>query len=202
MTFVALPDRAIHQPFTKAIYDILRADLNAGVMRPIAEVTLAAPAASIDLAAIAADWSHLRVEAYLRGTSASPGIGVLLRFNGDTGANYDAQTLYSNGAAVAGTEALAGTSIPLGAGTIPAANAPANAFGLVVVEIGDYAGAHQKACMASAAGKLGTASGNVYTVETAGFWRSNAAITSISITPSAGNFDTGSRVTLYGLGGI
>lgn len=203
MAFTTVVDKTVGDTFTEAMWDTyIKDNMNKGVVRPIAETTLSVAAASIDFTSIAADWSHLLLVAVLRGTNASAGITANLRFNGDAGANYDRQHLFSNNTTIAASEQVAVAQIDLGGGQIPAATAPADVFGLVLVEIAHYASAKNKVCLARVAGKVGSGTGSFYTFELAGFWRSNAVITSVALLPSAGNFDIGCRATLYGMGGI
>lgn len=179
----------------------LRDNLNKGVVRPIAETTLSVAAASIDFSSIAADWSHLMIDFYGRGDAAVTATSCLLRFNADTGANYDYERVYGEGAAVAAAEALAATSL-LVVGRLPGASAPANVFGAGAITVPYYASANQKTMHAAGMGKRGVAAGDLGVEAISGFWRNVAAITQITLLPASGNFAIGTRATLYGMGGI
>jgi hypothetical protein len=200
--FTAVADKAAGSIFTEADWDtFLRDNLNKGVMRPIAEVTLASPAALIDFTSIAADWSHLQLIAYLRGDTAAAETTVLARLNNDSGANYDYQSGTFSAAVAAAAETLAATSMRVG--QCPANTAGANLFSLTVIDLVHYAGAtNHKVAASRCAHKRGTASGDLTKYEFGGHWRSTAAINRVTLLPGAGNFQTGSRITLYGMGGI
>ncbi|MGH2962310.1 MAG: hypothetical protein ACRDL3_08975 [Solirubrobacterales bacterium] len=172
------------------------------MIRPIAETTLASDAASIDFISIAADWSHLMLATMGRSSQAASTLeSVNARFNNDGAANYDQQDIRGTGASATATEGLAGTSIAIG--QVPAASAPANVFGPTLALIPSYAHATpQKAMVALGGLKWGTTTGTLRFRAAAGFWRSAAAINQITLLLSAGNFAAGTRVTLYGMGGI
>jgi hypothetical protein len=124
-----------------------------------------------------------------------------VRFNGDTGANYDAQSIHNSAATTAAAgENLAATSGMIDRGVSPGGSAAASEFGVVVTLIPAYTDTvGQKGAISIIAGRSGTASGNLSAMLCATFWRSTAAVNRITILPSSGNFVTGSRVTLYGL---
>jgi hypothetical protein len=199
--FVTVPDKALNDLFTEAMWDTyIKDDLNTGVVRPIAEATLTGTAASIDITSIAASWSHLFVVLFARSDTAAGNSAPTLRFNGDAGANYDHQSVRGNANAASAAETFAATSARLG--TIPANTAGANLFGGIGILIPHYAGANNKTFWSVCAHKQGTATGNLIMDVYSGFWRSNAAITQVTLFPGAGNFATGTRATLYGMGGI
>jgi hypothetical protein len=201
VAYIALPTKNPGDILTSALWNTyLQGNADSGFARKLADSTLAAAAASFDFTSIPATFAHLMLVLYLRGDAAVTSVDAAIRFNADSGANYDRQLLYGNAATTAASETLAGTSIGLGGGTFPAANAPATAFGQSDLCIAHYAGStKQKSMAARSSGKTGVASGNLYALLVAGFWRSAAAINEITILPSSGNWDIGSRATLYGL---
>lgn len=200
--FVPVIDKAVDDLFTESMWDTyIKDNLNKGVVRPIAEATLGSSAASIDITSIAADWSHLFLIVYARGDTAAINANVLARFNADTGANYDGQQLYGSGATPNAAESLGATSAL--AGQMPANSATANRFGSMGILIPHYANSATHKTLVSMAGLVwGTATGTLRAMLTCGVWRSAAAITQVTLLPSAGNFVTGTRATLYGMGGI
>lgn len=157
---------------------------------------------TVSLTPIANSYKQLQLVCYLRTDRAATEDDLGVRFNGDTGANYDGYSVKYNGntPTTAGAEALAATSIKL-TNAVPGNNATANVFGSVTITIPNYAGtANQKALHALAGKKIGTAAGNMHVIHGAGAWRSTSAITRIDLLPLTGtNFKAGSRVTLYGL---
>lgn len=166
----------------------------------LADTTLSGTAATIDLTSIPAHWSHLKLVFCGRGdTGTAP--AVVLRFNADTGTNYDSQLLAGQAAAASATEAFGGTTTQIG--NIPGVSDVASAAGMCVVDIPGYAGTvfHKTMCSHNTY-KTATSSGGVVIAERAGHWRSTAAINQITLLIGAGLFVVGTRVSLYGQGRI
>lgn len=171
-----------------------------GGMVKLYDSTLGAATASFDITAIAADYEFLKLALYLRGDTAAASTTALLRFNGDAAANYDRQSIAGSAAAAAVAEQFGQTSVTI-AETMPANTATANVFGFVVLEIPGYAmTVNNKVFQALASTKIGVATTNLRAQQVAGFWRSSVAITQITILPGAGNWNTGSRAILWGIG--
>jgi hypothetical protein len=163
----------------------------------IAEVVLAGTAASITFSTIPQTYRHLRLVLFGRCDNAATSKIVALRVNADTGNNYDYQYVQGNAATPGAAETFAAALITL---AVPAASAPANVFGQLDILFAFYAGANNKTVTATQAWKGGTSTGQLTLETLAGFWRSNAAITSISLTPYSGadNFVAGTIASLYG----
>lgn len=169
-----------------------------GAVTQLFDSTLAATAANFDITAISNAYNHLRLLLYARGDTAAATTNVYLRFNNDSAANYDWQYAQASAAAVTAAESFAATQAIVA--SMPANTAGANLFGDVEVSVLHYAGsANNKALIAQEVHKSGTASGNLVVAQFAAFWRSNSAISRITVLPAAGNFVAGSRCTLYGL---
>lgn len=199
MAFTVVPDKATNDILTEANWDThIKDNFNTGVPVVLANSTLSGAAASIDFTSISQSWAHLMIVAYLRGDTASTSTAGLMRFNGDTAANYDYQTQTGRAATAAAAETFAAAYIETG--SVPANTAGANLFSVNVIRIPHYAQAtNNKSASISAGLKYGTATTNQIVYGIAGFWRSNSAITQVTLLPVAGNFNTGSRATLYGL---
>lgn len=165
----------------------------------IYNTTVGAPAASVDITGIVSNYAHLLIIAYLRGDAALTSLNPLIRFNNDSSAIYDWQNLDGAGATASASTAAAQTSGRLG--YAPGSTATADVFGLVTAVIPHYAGSlDQKVYGSEYFHKHGTASGSMFTGKMAGFWRSAAAINRVTLIPSSGNWDIGSRVTVYAMG--
>ena len=198
MAFQTVPDKATGDVFTEAMWDLLKDNINGAIPVVLADSTLSVAAASIDFTGIAQDWAHLHLIGYLRGSTAATATQVYMRINGDAGSNYDFQQLYGQASTAAAGETFAADKAQVGA--CAAASAGANLFSPFTADIPFYAGGDNNKTISSAFSyKTGTSSGNLQVSSMGAFWRSNAAITSISLFPSAGNFTAGSRVTLYGM---
>jgi hypothetical protein len=166
----------------------------------LADTTLGGAAANIDLTSISGSYAHLLIVAYLRTDLAGLTGSLGLQFNGDTTASYDYQQLLGSGSGATSFEQFAQTSAR--AGSMPAASAIANSFGVSMVFIPHYAGsANNKVALSLGASKVGVTTGSMFVGGWGGFWRSSAAISRITLLSQAGgNLVAGSRVTLYGLG--
>ena len=168
-----------------------------GALSHLTEVTLAADTATITFSSIPQTARHLRLVVYGRSTNASLSDALLVRFNGDSTGSYDRQRLEANAGVVAASELFSQTSIALN--YLPGATATAGCASHVSIEIPDYARSNwQKAVTATIAEKAGSTSGFMIMGLYAGFWRSGAAITSITLSCGA-NLAAGTVATLYGL---
>lgn len=159
-------------------------------------------AASIDFTSIPAHWTHLKLVAYLRGTSATTLEVVAVQLNGDTAGNYDHIRSLANsaGASIASQRAQTLARV----GWMCSGNSPANVFDSLEILIPHYAGtANQKAMQATGTAKQAVAADTDLNVTTGGgWWRSSAAVTRVTLFAGTGNLEIGSRATLYGMGRI
>lgn len=144
-------------------------------------------------------YAHLLITTYLRSDTALGSTTFQVRFNGDSGANYDTQSLVGNAASATAAESFG--QVWLQAGVIPAATAGANLFCGGQIFIPNYAGsANNKQVIAIDANKVGTSTTNLAAHIFGSSWRSNAAINRITFLPGAGNFAAGSRITIHAMG--
>ena len=192
--FLAVPDKNVGDTFTQSMWaSYIEQNLNLGVVRPLQEVVLGSPAASVAFASIPATFAHLHIVASLVLDSGSIA-SVLLRLNSDTGANYDWQHQSAVAAVTSAAESIADTAIKVG----EVCGAIANCGLDIVVPI--YAGgSSERLVMAMAAMKSASGSGGLKRFGSVGWWRNAAAINRIDISPATGNFNTGSTFTLYGM---
>lgn len=139
---------------------------------------------------------ELRVRA--RSDVAAASTGLRLRFNSDTGANYDHILHYAKQTTTdVPVPTFAATSLNTGA--VPGASALANLFSQHRIEIEGYSDAQNKTILARYAFKTNVTAGTMEIGHLAGFWRSNSPITSLSVFPLAGNFAIGTHVDLIGI---
>lgn len=170
----------------------------AGAVVMLSDTTLGADTASFDVQSISASYKHLQLVLLARGTTSATEEGLALRFNNDSGGNYDTQIAYGLGAGAGAFEALAGTSAGLHA--MPAATAPASAFGMATILIPGYAETTRHKTGVAEIYRRATAVTGGLLRSTSGFsWRSTAAINRVTIFPGANNFLAASRLTIYGL---
>lgn len=187
---------------TTAYGQIVAGDITAGaVMRPIHDSVLGGPAGSFDVTGISAAYRALQIQLVARGDTAAAATTCLLRFNNDSTAIYDYENTQANNATLAGAGSVAGTSISLGG--VPAASTTAGIFGQFDISIGAYTDTTAHKIVRSHSGyKVSTgvpAAGDLVVQSLIGWWRNTAAITRVTILPAAGNFATGTRLTIWGL---
>lgn len=153
---------------------------------PIATQTLASAAASITFSSIAASWTDLRLVFTVIGTGTND---TYLRFNSDTATNYSITTLTGNGSAASSGRSTTQTLINLD-------EAIAAQPSFFSVDIFSYTGSTFKTVLANLNSDR---NGSGYVSNRVGLWRSTAAITSITLSPSASTFAIGTTATLYGI---
>jgi hypothetical protein len=145
-------------------------------------------------------YTHLRVLYTARSTGAVTSTTVDLRFNGDTGANYDRQNITGAATTASAAESLGQTTMNQ-VGAVPGSSATASYAGSGEILIYNYRDTtFFKRVTSTFSFQTGTASGAISTRTMGGNWRSAAAITSLSLILNSGNWDTGSKFTLYGIG--
>jgi len=160
---------------------------------------LTGTASNFDLTSISQAYYHLKLYLYLRSTGAVEGDFALMTFNGDSGANYNEETLYGqNTTASAGKSGGASRLAPIWSSAGGSTNAANFAGG--VFDIPHYTGANRK-MIYGVCGSWDDAGSPAYGTVASymGQWASTSAITQITLTPFTGSFAAGSRVTLYGI---
>lgn len=153
---------------------------------------------NLDFTPPSSGYDCLELECMLRGTNASASEVLHIRFNSDSGSNYDYQVVYASSTSAAGIQGLAQAQGRVGA--VASANAPSGVFTHVIIRIPFYRSTTpQKIATAVCSLKQGTSSGQMFRIDESTFWRSTAAITGIRLYLAAGNFDVGSTAILRGL---
>lgn len=169
----------------------------AGAVTMLFDSTAGGAVASFDITPIAGTYKHLRLVAQLRGDTAATTVGVRLRVNNDSGANYDDQFLAGINATASSGGANGGTSSSLG--DVPAASATAGLAGALTLEVPNYAGTTFSTTFVSTTNGFNSQAAAGRNVEvSSGVWRTTSAVTRLTIFPNAGNWVAGSRCTLYG----
>jgi hypothetical protein len=175
-----------------------------GDYQPIATTTVGgAGAASISFTSIPATYQHLQIRLMGRSTSSTAdGNYINVQYNSDTGSNYTFHQLQSDGSSVTATSLASQTANILQ--RISSDALLASAYGTIVCDILDYASTNKNKTMRALGGfdtNSGTASGTKVFL-TSGVWlNSSTAISSISLTPDAGNFKQYTSAALYGIKG-
>lgn len=145
-------------------------------------------------------YKHLQIRAMARWTGTSINYSQpYVRFNSDAGANYTTHQLYGTGSSTgaggtANTNETYATWIP--------DSAYSNTFGVMVVDILDYANTNKFKTIRCLGGysRNFNASANELVGLVSGLWRSTDSVVQINLA-GAGNFDQYSRFSLYGIKG-
>ncbi len=157
---------------------------------PIATTTLGSAAASITFSSIASTYTDLRVVLVAKGDAGSDGNYVNYQYNSDTGSNYSLTYLLGNGTTASSGRGTSYNYIPFDS---PLVN---NKLTFFSADIFSYAGSTNKTSLNTTSNDQ-NGSGDVG--RNVGLWRNTSAITSIKLYPAAGNFNTGTTATLYGI---
>lgn len=174
----------------------------AGALTQILDSTLGASAASFDTNTILGgniSGTYTCLLAQVQGRCDAGSVQQLrIRFNNDSGANYDRQQVAGSSASASAEQAIAQTSARIA--TFPGTDAPAGATGTAFLEIPNYSGTtfHKMAVSKCMLVYSGTP---LYEIEVLGMrWRDTSAVTRIQLLMGDGsNMIAGTRFTLWGV---
>jgi hypothetical protein len=156
----------------------------------IATTTLGGAAANIDFTSIGSGYTDLKI--ILSGTNVSGNQDIIYQFNNDTSTNYSWTYLQGTGSAAGSGQATSIANIQLNAGAGISATIPYFAE----IDIFSYAGGTFKTTLHSLSNDQ---NGSGAVQRFVGLWRSTSAITSVKISGSGSNLNTGTTATLYGI---
>lgn len=166
----------------------------------IAETILSGSATSVTFSNIPQGFRHLQLFTQSRTDRAAESDNIVIRFNGDSGTNYDLESLESAGATVAAAASRA-TATPLLIGS-EGASSRGNNFAPGVMFILGYSNAAMEKRMLGISSIFGNLSADTDLINLFrnGLWRSLNVVTSVTLLPGTGpNFVAGSRFQLYGV---
>jgi hypothetical protein len=164
----------------------------------IAEVLLAAPAASITFSSLPTGFRHLLAEWYARGDAVTTSRIINLTFNNIVTGTYNWQLISGTGASAVATEGLSQTAIIVG--DVPAASATAAYFGSGEAKVMYYGSAvGNKVVVARSNLFTANSTGTGFSKAFTGMWQTTAApVTRMDFTIITGSFVVGSLFTLCG----
>lgn len=163
----------------------------------IASNTLSSSAASVTFSSIPNTYTDLVIRQTVRSTNSGQySAPYLIRFNGTTTGYSNTFISANTGTPAVGSGRYTGTSY-LYAGWENAASAGANTFSVDEIYIPSYTASQNKPL--SIFNRTEDNTTLTYGWVNAGLWSNTAAITSISIFPSGGNWASGSSFFLYGI---
>jgi hypothetical protein len=153
--------------------------------------------ASIDFTSIPVTYTHLQIRCIARSDYANSGYGTI-RFNSDSGSNYNAHYLYSNGSSANASAMGQYTGIDF----LGLSQSGSNIFGAGVIDILDYANTNKyKVVRSLVGGDDNSTNGRI--ALNSGLWMSTSAITGVTILSGGGGstFQQYSQFALYGIKG-
>lgn len=165
-----------------------------GSFESIATTTLSSSSSSITFSSIPATYTHLQIRMYAAVNAAA---GAILRFNSDTGSNYNSHLLYGDGASPGVYPYGTGTSINIS--WFGQGYNSSSSFGVNVIDILDYANTNKYKTVRSLQGIDRNGTGMLELVS--GLWMNTNAITSITIPTESSVFLANSSFALYGIKG-
>jgi hypothetical protein len=170
-----------------------------GNYESIATTTLSTATASITFSSIPATYTHLQIRGLVRSDRSGQTQDILgIRLNGDTtNANYAAHWLQGDGSSAAGSNTIGGNPYAWN-GYSPAASSTASLYGVMVLDLLDYANTNKNKVTRMLGGNDQNGSGIVHLWST--LWAQTAAVTSVTILPVFGtNLASGTTLALYGI---
>ena len=160
---------------------------------------------SITFSSIPSTYKHLQIRALARTDNGTTGGSSMnMQFNSDTATNYSRHffEVYSIGSTTT-PDVFGGTNANyITVSTVSTGGVPSSIFGASVIDILEYGNTSIYKTARSVGGydNNGNGSGYAYAQFASGNWRSNSAITSITLTGN-GNFVQYSSFALYGIKG-
>lgn len=176
----------------------------AATYEPLASQTLGTAAASVSFTSISSGYTDLIIVGQTRATTAGTfnfNSYVLVQVNSDTGSNYSTTTLYTR--STAGSWSALSTresnATRITAGPVPDSSHGSDIFGSIRLQLMSYADTNVYKTVLAESGYSTNLTNHDGPRREVGLWRSTSAITSVSISLSAGNLEVGSHFELYGL---
>jgi hypothetical protein len=163
---------------------------------PIQTYTLSATTASVTFSNIPQNYTDLKVVVCARSNRPTEiRDELIVRFNNDSGNNYNYRTLRGTGSAA---ESQSGTSVSgILRDDMPASGATANTFSNQEIYIPNYIGSTTKSVSIDSTMENNASSSFMHI--TSGLWSNTAAITSVTLIPETSTFTANSTFTLYGI---
>lgn len=190
-------------PSSAASNSVVVASVDSSAYFPIQTTTLATASASVSFTSIPSDYKHLQIRGWVKYTpTGNDRSAVTVRFNSDSGSNYNHGALYGTGTNIYSDQAINQSATRLASVAAPSsASNYTSTFGMFVADILDYANTNKYKTIMGIGGYDSNSNTYSNVAMQSGGWLSTAAITSMAITPDSGNWSVGSQFTLYGVKG-
>ena len=161
---------------------------------PIATYTVPSAQANYTFTSIPSTYTDLVLIGSAK-SSLTTTTQVKLTFNSDTTTNYSWTRLLGDGSAASSARGTTQAYVEVG---YIAGNSGSPSPDMFILQIQNYANTTTYKTLLSRWQSMNAA--NAYVAAVVGLWRKTPeAITSITLTPTSANFDTGSTFTLYGI---
>jgi hypothetical protein len=169
-----------------------------GAVTQITKTVLGSPAASIVFSSIASTYNALQIVISQARNSTAADVPTSVQFNTDTGTNYQWQEHYGLNTASTAAAAVGATAIPVG--DVPGTGVAAGYAASMVIDIPNYASStFYKQTLSRCFSPTSSAAAGMFLEHIGGQWLSTAAIATVTLLPSSGNFTTGTTAILYGI---
>jgi hypothetical protein len=169
--------------------------VTAGDYNSISTVTVGVGGqATIEFSSIPATYKHLQIRGLVKGAT---GVQLQVRLNSDTTANYSSHNLAGDGASAQTTGSANVTFFR----QFPYSGMPtaSNTFGVLVMDILDYADTNKRKTVRTLYGQDSNGSGEVGLAS--GSWFSTSAVSTVTFLLPSGSFPQYSTLALYGING-
>jgi len=169
----------------------------AGAFEAIASATGTGSSNTITFSSIPSTYQHLHLRGIVRGDSGTS-CNINIQLNSDSGSNYSVHDLYGTGSSVSAGGGASQTSInsgPVGWGSSVASDI----VGAFIIDIHDYASTSKYTTVKGFTGRDKNDAGFLRLFS--GAWLNTAAVDSITLTATAGNFTNLTQIALYGIKG-
>ena len=146
-------------------------------------------------------YKHLQIRMTHQVTTSGSGSNeyILMRFNGDSASNYAHHRLGVEGGSPTSNQIVSTTAIYCGYAVAIFGTQNNNMYGASIIDILDFGSTARNKTVRSFGGADGNSDDDLALFT--GHWRNTNAITSISLIPNNLSLRTGTRVSLYGMGG-
>ena len=153
----------------------------------------------ITFSTVNANFRNLIIRGVGRSDNASHAVTARLSFESSpTSGAYDHQRAFAFATTLQADENI-GAADYITIGVFPGSTSTSNLYGSATIEIPEYANTSIfKPVQIQSGGQTHLGTGEIVTAMVSGVWESTAAISTIRLVLSAGNWTTASRFTLYG----
>lgn len=162
----------------------------AAAWTPLANLTLGSAASSVTFSSISGAYRDLYV--VVNGTASVGYTSVALRFNNDSGSNYNDVYMTNNGSSPYSNTNTSQNKLNAGSLGVTSSSSPLT----WLLNILDYVATDKHKTVLS---RVGTGSDSSIVEAAAGRWASTSAVTSVQVFPVSANWSAGTTFALYGV---